>query len=93
MQWHRRRDLEGGKELGVYLLVDETEDDEHDGQVANELYVESHEYRGGAFDVYTTDQQSGEWTHHGEFGTADAAFEAAMGVIEDSGHPMADDWG
>ena len=46
MYWRRRRDLEGGKELGIWLLLS-------DGTVEKELYVESHEYRGGDFDVYT----------------------------------------
>ena len=44
MHWRRRRDLEGGKELGVWLLLDED-------AVDTELYVESHRYRGGDFDV------------------------------------------
>ncbi len=47
MEWHRRRDLEGGKELGVWLCQDET------GTITEELYVESHEYRGDDFDTYT----------------------------------------
>lgn len=79
MHWVRRRDLEGGKELGVWLLVD-------DGSVERELYVESHEYRGGNFDVYTTADE--EWNHEGEFGTVEAAFEAALSVIEGSEYPV-----
>lgn len=42
--WTRRRDLEGGKELWVWLSDDSD----------TELYVESHQYRGGDYDVYTT---------------------------------------
>lgn len=80
MEWQRRRDLEGGKELGVWLLVDD------DGAVDTELYVESHEYRGGAFDVYTTTPE-GEWTHEGEFDRREDAFERALRVIESSPHP------
>lgn len=79
MHWNRRRDLEGGKELGVWLLVD-------DGTVERELYVESHEYRGGDFDVYVATPE-GDWDHKGEFETAQAAFERALDVIESSGHP------
>lgn len=79
MPWHRRRDLEGGKELGVWLLID-------DG-LERELYVESHEYRGGAFDVYTA-TPDGEWHHEGEYETVTAAFNAATAIIEDSGHPV-----
>jgi len=80
MRWERRRDLEGGKELGVWLLVDD------EGTVDRELYVESHEYRGGAFDVYTA-TPAGDWEHQGEFETARGAFERALGVMEESGHP------
>jgi hypothetical protein len=79
MEWHRRRDLEGGKELGVWLLVD-------DGAVESELYVETHTYRGGGFDVYTA-TPDGEWTHEGEYGDVDAAFDRALELIDESGHP------
>ena len=81
MHWKRRRDLEGGKELGVWLLVDD------DGAVDEELYVETHEYRGGGFDVYTA-TPDGEWTQEGEFGDVEAAFEQALDVIEESHHPL-----
>jgi hypothetical protein len=81
MHWRRRRDLEGGKELGVWLLID------HDGVVESELYVESHEYRGGDFDLYTA-SPDGEWDHHGSFETADEAFDAALTRIEESGFPL-----
>ncbi|PSQ38250.1 hypothetical protein BRD13_07455 [Halobacteriales archaeon SW_5_70_135] len=76
MHWMRRRDLEGGKELGVWLLVDPD-----DGAVEAELYVESHEYRGGAFDVYTYTEAT-DWQHRGEFETAEAAFEDAVAYLE-----------
>lgn len=76
MYWQRRRDLEGGKELGVWLLHE-------DGTVSEELYVESHTYRGGDFDVYTA-TPAGEWEHKGAYETAPAAFEAAIAYIEDS---------
>jgi hypothetical protein len=78
MRWERRRDLEGGKELGVWLLVD-------DDRVERELYVESHEYRGGAFDVYTA-TPAGEWSHEGEHEDVTAAFTAARELIAASGH-------
>lgn len=80
MRWQRRRDLEGGKELGVWLLVDD------DGDVDTELYVESHEYRGGGFDVYTATPE-GDWTHKGAFGDRAAAFERALAVMTSSPHP------
>lgn len=76
MYWRRRRDLEGGKELGVWLLL-------NDGVVEKELYVESHEYRGGDFDVYTA-SPDGEWDHNGTFDTVDDAFDAALEQIEQS---------
>ena len=76
MRWHRRRDLEGGKELGVWLLL-------NDGAVEEELYVESHEYRGGDFDVYTA-SPDGEWDHKGTFDAAGDAFDAALGYIDES---------
>ena len=80
MYWRRRRDLEGGKELGVWLLLDEE-------TVEKELYVESHEYRGDDFDVYTA-SPDGEWEHRGSFNTADSAFEAALAYIDESQFPL-----
>jgi len=82
MHWVRRRDLEGGKELGVWLLVDPDT-----GAVEEELYVESHEYRGGDFDVYTA-TPDGDWTHRGTFDTSDAAFDRALAYVEDGDHPL-----
>lgn len=83
MKWHRRRDLEGGKELGVWLLVDD------DGAVERELYVESHEYRGGDFDVYTA-TPDGEWSHEGTFEDVEAAFDHAEDYLDESDHPRSD---
>jgi hypothetical protein len=80
MEWRRRRDLEGGKELGVWLLLD-------GGTVKNELYVESHRYRGGDFDVYTA-SPDGEWDHIGTADTAEEAFDVALARIEDSQFPL-----
>ncbi|NHN59431.1 MULTISPECIES: hypothetical protein [Halorussus] len=83
MHWERRRDLEGGKELGVWLLVD-------DDGVDRELYVESHEYRGDDFDVYTTGGDD-EWNHEGEFETGEEAFARALEILDESPHPVADE--
>ncbi|MBB6644898.1 hypothetical protein [Halobellus ruber] len=80
MYWRRRRDLEGGKELGVWLLLD-------GDAVERELYVESHEYRGGSFDVYTASPDD-EWEHIGTFDTAEEAFEAALARIEAGQFPL-----
>ena len=82
MYWQRRRDLEGGKELGVWLLLD-------DGTVDTELYVESHEYRGGDFDVYTA-TPDGEWNHEGTFETATEAFDTALEFIHESPYTLED---
>ncbi|ERH00223.1 MAG: hypothetical protein J07HQX50_01383 [Haloquadratum sp. J07HQX50] len=80
MYWQRRRDLEGGKELGIWLLTDGEE-------VIQELYVESHEYRGGDFDVYTASPE-GEWDHKGTFDTVARGFDAAMTYISESEYPV-----
>lgn len=72
--------MEGGKELGVWLLLD-------NGTVEKELYVESHEYRGGDFDVYTA-SPSGEWEHEGTFDAVEDAFDAALAHIEETQFPI-----
>lgn len=74
MTWNRRKDLEGGKELGVWLERND------DGDVVRELYVESHEYRGGDFDVYTA-TPSGDWNHIGEFEDVNDAFDEAEDLL------------
>ena len=79
MHWKRRRDLEGGKAIGIWPRLDD------DNEVEDALYVESHAYRGGEFDVYTA-TPDGDWTHLGEFGTVDAAFTRALDFIEASDH-------
>lgn len=86
MHWERRRDLEGGKELGIWLLMDD------DGTVETELYVESHEYRGGGFDVYTA-TPDGEWNHVGEFDTQNEAFGRALQVLRESSYSWEQDTG
>ena len=65
--WTRRRDLEGGKELWVWLSDDSD----------TELYVESHQYRGGDYDVYTTDAED-NWNHIGEYEDVTDATDAAV---------------
>ncbi|WP_245852963.1 hypothetical protein [Natrinema ejinorense] len=66
--------------MGVWLLLD-------DGSVEEELYVESHEYRGGDFDVYVA-TPDGEWDHRGTFEAADDAFDAALAYINESQSPV-----
>jgi hypothetical protein len=80
MHWRRRRDLEGGKELGIWLLLDR-------GTVEEELYVESHEYRDGDFDVYVA-SPDGTWDHRGTFETATDGFDAALAYIDGTGYPL-----
>lgn len=78
MQWTRRRDLEGGKELGVWLL------ENNDRNVETELYVETHEYRDDGFDVHTA--ENGEWEKKGTFDDQHEAFELALSILEESPH-------
>ena len=68
-----------GKEPDVWLLLD-------DGTI-KKLYVESHRYRGGDFDVYTASPDS-EWDHIGTVDTAEEAFDVALAQIEDSQLPL-----
>ena len=65
--WTRRRDLEGGKELCIWL--NDTSD--------KELYVESHRYRGGDYDAYVTDAEN-NWNHLGEYENVTEAIDAAI---------------
>ncbi|WP_208023520.1 hypothetical protein [Halorussus pelagicus] len=58
-----------------------------DGSVERELYVESHEYRGGHFDVYV--MADDEWDHEGEFETSEEAFSRALDLLEASSHSVA----
>lgn len=81
MHWTRRRDLEGGKELGIWLLTDSA------GAVHDELYVESHEYRGEGFDVYTA-TPDGEWTHIGEYESIDPAFDRVSEYLTENPHSV-----
>lgn len=76
--WERRRDLEGGKQLGIWLLKDGS------GTVQKELVVETHEYRGGMFDVHIV--VDAEWDKFGDFKTADEAFTEATQILVESDH-------
>ncbi|XVH31312.1 hypothetical protein ACNS7O_13090 [Haloferacaceae archaeon DSL9] len=66
--WERRRDLEGGKQVCIWLH--ETED--------AELYVEDLTYRGGDFDVWVHHVDADEWEDLGTFDTVDAAIDRAV---------------
>ena len=80
MRWERRRDLEGGKELGVWLLVSDS------GDVEKELYVESHEYRDDGFDVHVA--KDGEWKKRGVFDGPRQAFSLAYEILDESPYPI-----
>lgn len=49
--WRRREDLEGGKQIRIWLSEDERE----------ELYVENLTYRNEGYAVYVYDVESDEW--------------------------------
>ncbi len=49
MEWNRRRDLEGGKEIGIWIGSDD-----------RELYVEDLTYRGDGYSVYLRTPEA-EW--------------------------------
>lgn len=74
--WERRRDLEGGKQLGIWLLKD------CDEVVHKELVVETHEYRNGMFDVHEV--IDAEWEKLGDFKTANDAFAEAKRALSES---------
>ncbi|WP_458206590.1 hypothetical protein [Haladaptatus sp. NG-SE-30] len=49
--WRRREDLEGGKQIRIWLSEDESE----------ELYVENLTYRDEGYAVYSYDVSEDEW--------------------------------
>jgi len=67
--WERRRDLEGGKQAGVWL--------ERDG--TRELYVEDLSYKNGGWVVWLYDDATDEWTDLGGYEEGSPAFERALG--------------
>ena len=67
--WTRRRDLEGGKQAGVWLETDGT----------RELYVEDLGYKDQGWVVWLYDDATDEWTDLGSFEESEPAFERALG--------------
>lgn len=73
--WSRRRDLEGGKQAGVWL--------EADG--SRELYVEDLGYKDQGWVVWLYDDAGDEWTHLGDYDGPDPAFGRALEWLEREG--------
>lgn len=71
MVWNRRRDLEGGKEIGVWLADD-----------GRELYVEDLTYRQEGYSVFVR-TPDGDWEEKKSTGDSEEAFEAALELVED----------
>ena len=67
-EWDRRRDLEGGKQLVIWIQADRRE----------EISVENHTYYGGGYRIYVTDldDDGREWI--GTFETPDEATDHAI---------------
>ncbi|MFC7154617.1 hypothetical protein ACFQPA_04000 [Halomarina halobia] len=66
--WTRRRDLEGGKQVCIWL--------EEEG--SRELYVEDQRYKGEPHAVWLYDDATDEWTDLGTFDEVEAAVDRAM---------------
>lgn len=71
--WERRRDLEGGKQAGVWL--------ERAG--SRELYVENLGYKDGGWVVWLYDDATDEWTDLGQYEGSGPAFERALAWMRD----------
>lgn len=71
--WTRRRDLEGGKQIGVWLADDSAE----------EVYVEDLTYRDAGYEAWLYDADSDEWTDLGSEDGPEAAFERALAWMRD----------
>ncbi len=71
--WTRRRDLEGGKQAGVWLEI----------EGHRELYVEDLGYKNGGWVVWLYDDATDEWIDLGSYEEPRAAFERALGWMAD----------
>jgi len=71
MEWDRRRDLEGGKEIGVWLASD-----------GRELYVEDLRYRDEGFHVFIR-HPDGDWENLAETRSRQEAFDTALEQVEE----------
>jgi hypothetical protein len=73
--WTRRRDLEGGKQIGVWLA---------EGS-AGEVYVEDLTYRDAGYESWLYDADADEWTAIGHDDDPEAAFERALAWMRERG--------
>lgn len=73
-RWHRRRDLEGGREIGIWIL-------ESGKEIIDEVVIKSYSYRGGYFVLYTIDNSESLRIKLGEYKTARSAFDEAINYI------------
>ena len=69
MEWNRRRDLEGGKELGIWI--------NNDGR---ELYVEGLTYRGDGYSVYIYNPETDAWDQRLSTEDREEAFKTAVEI-------------
>lgn len=72
-EWTRREDLEGGKQIRIWLHDDSEE----------ELYVEDLTYRGEGYVVYLHDADTDAWETLGEYDEREPALERARGWAAD----------
>jgi hypothetical protein len=71
MDWNRRRDLEGGKEIGIWIGADN-----------RELYVENLTYRSDGYSVYIYDAETDAWDQRLSTEDREQAFEAAVEITQ-----------
>lgn len=83
MRWHRRRDLEGGREIGIWIL-------ESSEGVNKEITIRSHAYRGEPFKLYETDPKDSIRIKIGEYETAREAFERTREYLANTSHDVHD---
>jgi|APHM01.1.fsa_nt_gi hypothetical protein len=72
MDWNRRRDLEGGKEIGIWIGTDN-----------RELYVEDLTYRGDGYSVYIYNPGTDAWDQRLSTEDREQAFETAVEITQD----------
>lgn len=83
MRWHRRRDLEGGREIGIWILRSSE-------GVDKEITVKSYAYRDGPFELYETDPDDSVRIKIGEYETAREAFKQTRDYLASTPHDVHD---
>jgi hypothetical protein len=71
MEWNRRRDLEGGKELGIWIGSDD-----------RELYVEDLTYRDDGYSVYIYNLETDDWDQRLSTEDREEAFKTAVEITQ-----------